>query len=236
MPRNSSGTFSLPSGNPVTTGTAVSSTVHNNTQADIASELTDSLSRSGKGGMSAPLVATAGSVSAPSVTFSGDVDTGIYRTGANAFAASCGGSKVAEFTATGITVAAPTEAGNAVNKTYVDSTDGTVAAGANWTVTNSKCHKSMTHVYGLIAATGATSASTASIATLPAGYRPECEMWFAGVYNDAGTAIYPAIYSVGTDGVVSLYYYDNGTSFATGDGITAAASDYVNFSFSFEIP
>jgi hypothetical protein len=44
--RNSSGTFSLVSGNPVVTGTTISTTWANNTLSDIATELTDSLSRS----------------------------------------------------------------------------------------------------------------------------------------------------------------------------------------------
>lgn len=48
MPRNGSGTYSLPSGNPVVTGTVISSTVHNNTMSDIASELTNSVDKDGQ--------------------------------------------------------------------------------------------------------------------------------------------------------------------------------------------
>lgn len=48
MSRNGSGTYSLPAGNPVTTGTTISSTTHNNTLADIASALTDSLAKDGQ--------------------------------------------------------------------------------------------------------------------------------------------------------------------------------------------
>ena len=57
MPRNSSGTYSLYTpGNPVVTSTVISSTWANNTLADLASAITDSLSRTGDGGMQAPLV------------------------------------------------------------------------------------------------------------------------------------------------------------------------------------
>lgn len=48
MARNGSGTYSLPSGNPVTTGTTISSTVQNNTMSDIAVALTQSLAKDGQ--------------------------------------------------------------------------------------------------------------------------------------------------------------------------------------------
>lgn len=78
MPRNSSGTMTLPAGNPVTSGTTISSSTHNSTMGDLATELTDSLSRSGKGGMTAPLRTTDGTVNAPSHSFTSDTDTGAY--------------------------------------------------------------------------------------------------------------------------------------------------------------
>ena len=48
MARNGSGTFSLVAGNPVVTGTIISSTVHNNTMTDIATALTDSVDKDGQ--------------------------------------------------------------------------------------------------------------------------------------------------------------------------------------------
>lgn len=48
MARNGSGTYSLPTGNPVVTGTTISSTVHNNTLSDIATALTNSLAKNGE--------------------------------------------------------------------------------------------------------------------------------------------------------------------------------------------
>jgi hypothetical protein len=55
MSRDASGNFNLPAGNPVLTNTVIESQWANPTMADIAAGLTDSLSRSGKGGMAAPL-------------------------------------------------------------------------------------------------------------------------------------------------------------------------------------
>lgn len=81
MPRDANGNYTLPAGNPVVSGTPISSSVQNNTTSDIATSLTDSLSRTGKGGMLAPLSFGDGSAANPSVTFTSELTTGIYRPG-----------------------------------------------------------------------------------------------------------------------------------------------------------
>ena len=48
MSRNGSGVYSLPAGNPVVTGTTISSTWANNTMNDLASALTDSVAADGQ--------------------------------------------------------------------------------------------------------------------------------------------------------------------------------------------
>jgi hypothetical protein len=48
MARNGSGTYNLPTGNPVTTGTTISSTWANNTLADMATALTGSIASDGQ--------------------------------------------------------------------------------------------------------------------------------------------------------------------------------------------
>lgn len=55
MPFNGSGTYSLPAGNPVVTGTTISSTTTNNTNSDIATALTNCLTRDGQSTPSANL-------------------------------------------------------------------------------------------------------------------------------------------------------------------------------------
>jgi hypothetical protein len=55
MSRNGSGTYSLPAGNPVVTGTIISSTWANNTLTDIASALTASIASDGQTPMSGDL-------------------------------------------------------------------------------------------------------------------------------------------------------------------------------------
>lgn len=80
MARNSSGTHSLPAGtNPVVSGTTITPTWANGTLADVSAEITDSLSRSGKGGMTAPLRTTDGTVAAPAHAFTSETGTGFFR-------------------------------------------------------------------------------------------------------------------------------------------------------------
>lgn len=55
MSRDANGNFNLPAGNPVVTGTVITTAWANPTMADLGSALTDSLSRTGKGGMGAAL-------------------------------------------------------------------------------------------------------------------------------------------------------------------------------------
>lgn len=81
MPRNSSGTYSLPPLNPVVTGTIIESDWANSTMEDIASSITNSLSRTGAGGMLAPLTHVNGTNLLPSITFLNDLQTGIFLDG-----------------------------------------------------------------------------------------------------------------------------------------------------------
>lgn len=55
MSRNGSGVYNLPAGNPVVTGTAISSTWANNTLSDIATALTGSVASDGQTVMTGPL-------------------------------------------------------------------------------------------------------------------------------------------------------------------------------------
>jgi hypothetical protein len=55
MSRNGSGTYTLPAGNPVITGTTISSSAFNNTMNDIATALTGSVAADGQTAMSGPL-------------------------------------------------------------------------------------------------------------------------------------------------------------------------------------
>ncbi len=102
MPRNQSGTYSLPSGNPVAAGTLIDATWANNTLNDIANELTDSLSRSGEGGMLAPFRIADGLQATPGLAFTNEPSTGLYRAGSNDAWLVVGGTQVTQLTTNGM--------------------------------------------------------------------------------------------------------------------------------------
>lgn len=104
MPRDSSGNYTLPSGNPVVTGTTIASSWGNATMGDIATEITDSLDRSGKGGMLAILKVFDGSVTTPGIGFASEPGTGIYRPAAQEWAVSISGVQEFLITTTGFTI------------------------------------------------------------------------------------------------------------------------------------
>jgi hypothetical protein len=127
--RNSGGTYALPAGNPVTSGTAISSVTHNNTMSDIATELTNSLDRGGRGAMTAGLPGYAGTVSLPGYTFSGATDNGLYLIGTDNVGMSINGVKTQEWSTSGSaftkTVTIATASGYGL---VITSTDGDAAS------------------------------------------------------------------------------------------------------------
>lgn len=88
MSRDISGLYTLPAGNPVTTGTTITTAWANTTLTDIADTLSDSLSRSGKGAMTAALKGIDGTVGAPGFTFASETTLGLYRSGAGVIGSS----------------------------------------------------------------------------------------------------------------------------------------------------
>lgn len=79
MSRDTNGNYTLPIGNPVVTGTLITTAWANSTLADLAAAMTDSLSRSGQGGMLAALRGVDGSAATPSFSFTNDQTLGLFR-------------------------------------------------------------------------------------------------------------------------------------------------------------
>ena len=65
MPRDANGNYTLPAGNPVVSGSIITSAWANTTMSDVANALTDSLDRYGRGGMLAPFTFSDGTEGAP---------------------------------------------------------------------------------------------------------------------------------------------------------------------------
>jgi hypothetical protein len=106
MPRNTAGVYILPVGNPVAAGTLIESTWANGTLDDVATALTDSLSRSGSGGMLAPFYNADGTKSAPGASWTNEPTSGWYRKSTGEFWFSVAGQDVFKVSAAGIELAA----------------------------------------------------------------------------------------------------------------------------------
>lgn len=101
MPRNSSGTYSLPAGNPVVSNTLIQTTWANPTMSDIGSSITDSLDRNGRGAMLAPLKGIDGTMTAPGYSFSSEGTLGMYRVSAGVLGFAAGAALVFSISAAG---------------------------------------------------------------------------------------------------------------------------------------
>lgn len=113
MSRNSSGTYSLPNTvNPVVSLTPIATIWGTTTLNDIANELTNSLDRSGRGAMAAPLAVPSGSAAAPSLTFNGELNTGFYKAAPVTLGFTTGGVQRATLDATKLAISAALQAGN----------------------------------------------------------------------------------------------------------------------------
>jgi hypothetical protein len=115
MARNASGAYTLPTGNPVVTDTTVTSTWANATMIDVATEMTASLSRTGKGGMLAPLKTINGTAGAPVYTFTNFPTSGWYIAGAGDVRMSITGTDRLKVLATGIEVVGDADIGGKVD-------------------------------------------------------------------------------------------------------------------------
>jgi hypothetical protein len=104
MPRNGSGTYTLPAGNPVVAGTTIEASWANTTLNDVATEMTGSLSRAGSGGMTGPLRLDAGTAAVPALAWSTETTTGLYRAGTNDVRLAVATSDVMRWQAAGVSV------------------------------------------------------------------------------------------------------------------------------------
>lgn len=98
--RNASGTYSLPAGNPVVSGTTITSTWANNTLSDLGSEVTNSLDRNGKGGMLAALRGVDGTSAAPAFSWTSETNSGLYRNASNDIRMGVGATNVQRWSTT----------------------------------------------------------------------------------------------------------------------------------------
>lgn len=159
MPRNASGTYTLPSGNPVVAGTTIEASWANTTLSDVANELTNSLSRTGAGGMLAPFRVADGTLGAPGLGFTNETSSGLYRPSASNVSMAVSGvlsmtwSNANVVVPSGITLVAevptPATSTSIANKAYVDSVvTGSSVTRQSYTATASQTTFSATYAVG----------------------------------------------------------------------------------------
>ena len=105
MPRDASGNYTLPPGNPVEPHTLIEAEWANPTMEDISEALSDSLSRTGSGGMLTAFKNTDGLVNAPGISWANEPTSGWYRAGLNDFWYSVGNENIFRITKNGIELA-----------------------------------------------------------------------------------------------------------------------------------
>jgi len=122
MPRNSSGTYSLPIASYVA-GTTIKSADMNSNLSDIGTAITQSLATTGVSSMTGPVKLAAGSSGAPSLSLASDATTGWYNSAAGAWTFVSSGSAIITLGPTAIT---------ATNMTVTNLTvTGTFSVAAN---------------------------------------------------------------------------------------------------------
>lgn len=101
MPRDASGNYTLPLGNPVQGGTVIDVAWANPTMADIATQLNNVFTRDGLLGPLAPWKLIDGVAAAPSMTFNSELGMGLFRESGGVMGLALGGNVIMRWTATG---------------------------------------------------------------------------------------------------------------------------------------
>lgn len=97
MARNGSGTYVLPTGQPVSPGTVIQSSTFNAFVADIGNEMTNSFPRDGQAPMTAQAKFIDGTVTIPGISFNSENASGIYRPSAGVVALTASGVEALRF-------------------------------------------------------------------------------------------------------------------------------------------
>jgi hypothetical protein len=210
MARNGSGTYTVV--NTFVSGNPITAAGHNQNWSDLASEMTNSVAVDGQSTMTGQLKASTGTAAAPSYTFSGDLNCGFYRIGADNIGAACAGAKVLDVSATGLGVT-----GTLVTSGTITATGSQINAGTH-----------LAAVGGLYTGTGNATTPAHSFAD-----DQDCGAYRIGA-NNIGYAVNGAkVLDIGTGGltVVGTLSCDTltvGTSFsnaaAQADQETATAT------------
>jgi len=168
MPRNSNGTYQLPLGNPVTSGTVISASWANTTIPDLATAISGTLPTDGSAPLTGSLKIADGLVSFPGVAFNAESGTGMYRKGLFMMGLSINGADALVLNNTGasvtgnLTIAGTTNAAGAVTLGSTLSVTGALTLNNNLTVSGNTTLTGTTAHTGTSSFTGAINGSSAT--------------------------------------------------------------------------
>lgn len=163
MPRNGSGTYSLPEA-PFVPNTAILSAEVNSDFDDIADALTGSVATDGQSSIAGPLKAFAGTEALPGYAFATDTDTGIYRIGANNLGVTVGGVKILDVSSTGLSIVGTIVTTGGATIVGNSTITGTLGVSSDFAVNTNKftvaASTGNTAVAGTLGVTGAITGSS----------------------------------------------------------------------------
>lgn len=102
MPRDISGNYTLPIGNPVVVDTTITTDWGNDTMNDIAAQLNNVVTKDGVVGPTGPLRGSNGTAAAPAYSFTSDTNIGNYRIGADVLGWSVAGVEAMRLSTVGL--------------------------------------------------------------------------------------------------------------------------------------
>lgn len=189
MSRNGTGTYLLPSGNPVTNGTTIDESWANPTMSDIAAALTGSLPRDGQAPMTGQLKIADGNAAAPGIAFNSEASTGFFRPSSNVLAFAAGGTEQGRFMNSRLLLGYTSDNGERLQVNGTTRLNGSVAVTAGDLTVSAGTFSVVRPTSGTVASFGSTVADAVN---------------GIAIYNDAKT------YTVGVDGTTNdaFYVYD----------------------------
>lgn len=160
MARDGSGNYLLPAGNPVVSGTTITSTHFNATLNDVAAAISGSLPRNGEASMTGPFRLADGSPTLPAFGFNAEASTGLFRPTTNTLAFSVGGTERVRIIGGNVVIGSTSDGGQKLQVA------GTAAISGNTTVGGTLAVTGNTALSGDLAITGTTTGVTKSMVGL----------------------------------------------------------------------
>lgn len=154
MPRNGSGTYQLPAGNPVVAGTTITTTWANPTMADVANALTGSLAADGQTPLTGTLKFASGNAASPGIAFNAEASTGVFWPGTGTLGFSTSGAERMRISSTNLLVGYTSDSGERLQVNGAAKIGGNLAVGGDAAVTGN------TLLTGTLGVTGATTLSS----------------------------------------------------------------------------